>query len=214
MPNDIALEQKKLRQEIRIKRNNLSAQQQQQATDKVLSRLIKHPKILQAKSLSLTLAYDGELDLMPFIDWCWQQQKNIYVPVIDPDKKGKLLFLAYKETTEIIKNRYGIEEPALIKTQSGTGYLNSCESNDLDIILTPLVAFDQHGNRMGMGGGYYDRLLTPWFTEQVGPYPIGFAHDCQYVDSLATQAWDVPLPEVITPQQHFHFTQNNNALLI
>ena len=207
MPNNIAIRQKQLRQDIRAKRNDLSEQQQQQAADTLFTRLIKHPKILQARSISLTLAYDGELDLSSFIDWCWQQKKSIYVPVVDPSIKGKLLFLAYRKNTKMIKNRYGITEPELVKAplNDGADYLNTYDSDKLDVLLTPLVAFDQNGNRMGMGGGYYDRLLSPWFTHKTGPYPIGFAHDCQYIDTLPIQDWDIPLPEIITPQQHFYF---------
>ena len=102
------------------------------------------------------------------------------------------------------QNRYGIKEPVRAKDQS-TKSLTTCLAQDLDIIFTPLVAFDSVGNRIGMGGGYYDRVLAPWFTEQTGPYPIGLAHDCQHLNSLPIQAWDVPLPEIITPQHHFHF---------
>jgi 5-formyltetrahydrofolate cyclo-ligase len=95
-------------------------------------------------------------------------------------------------------NRYGIYEPKLEQ-------LHTCALNKLDIIFTPLVAFDQEGNRIGMGGGYYDRMLAPWFKEKRGPYPIGLAHDCQKVSKLPVEEWDVPLPEIITPSQHYQW---------
>jgi 5,10-methenyltetrahydrofolate synthetase len=53
----------------------------------------------------------------------------------------------------------------------------------LDIICTPLVAFDE-ANRLGMGGGYYDRTLACWHEHQLGPRPLGLAHDCQQVDAV------------------------------
>ncbi len=78
--------------------------------------------------------------------------------------------------------------------------------SQLDIIFTPLVAFDATGQRLGMGGGFYDRTLQDWeiaYAQQRGPYPIGLAHDCQRVDVLPVQDWDVPLPEIITPSTHY-----------
>ena len=169
----------------------------------MLQTLKLHPKVQQAQHVSVTLAYDGEIDLNPFIDWCWQQQKQVYLPVVHPTKTGQLLFLAYHKNTEMIINRYGIAEPKFTHTTKNIE--QTCPAQSLDLVLTPLVAFDQQGNRIGMGGGYYDRLLAPWFTQRTGPYPIGLAHDCQYINALPIQEWDVPLPEVITPSQHFYF---------
>jgi len=225
MPDNISLQREAIRQQVRTARKALFPEQQLQASAQLLSRLVKHPKIQQAQHLSITLAYDGEVDLQSFIEWCWQQKKQVYLPVVHPNKEGKLLFLAYQENTSMIKNRYGIEEPKLnintkpshqnnknenqsfaVNSEDASLYLNTFPAEKLDVVLTPLVAFDQHGNRIGMGGGYYDRLLAPWFTDKMGPYPIGLAHHCQYVDLLPIQEWDVPLPEIITPQQHFYFS--------
>lgn len=202
MPDKISTQRDAIRQQVRSARKALSVKEQQQASLQLLMSLINHPKVSQAQHLSLTLAYDGEIDLTPFIHWCWQQQKQLYLPVVHPTKTGHLLFIAYKPDTQMIKNRYGIDEPKLSSTST-----NTTPAHALDIVLTPLVAFDPQGNRIGMGGGYYDRLLAPWFTEKQGPYPIGLAHDCQYVNTLPIQEWDVPLPEVITPSQHYYFSE-------
>ncbi len=52
-----------------------------------------------------------------------------------------------------------------------------------------------------MGGGYYDRTLEPWFKTGRGPKPIGLAHDCQQVEKLPVESWDVPLPKIVTPSR-------------
>lgn len=203
MTNAISTQRNTIRQQIRSARKALSCNEQQQASYQLLQTLKQHPKVQQAQHLSVTLAYDGEIDLSPFISWCWQQQKQVYLPVVHPTKTGQLLFLAYQQDTEMIVNRYGITEPKFKHTTKNIE--QTCPAESLDLVLTPLVAFDQQGNRIGMGGGYYDRLLAPWFTQRTGPYPIGLAHDCQFISSLPIQEWDVPLPEVITPTQHFYF---------
>lgn len=203
MANTISTQRNTIRQQVRSARKALSCNEQQQASYQLLQTLKQHPKVQQAQHVSVTLAYDGEIDLNPFIDWCWQQQKQVYLPVVHPTKTGQLLFLAYHKNTEMIINRYGIAEPKFTHTTKNIE--QTCPAQSLDLVLTPLVAFDQQGNRIGMGGGYYDRLLAPWFTQRTGPYPIGLAHDCQYINALPIQEWDVPLPEVITPSQHFYF---------
>ncbi|WP_159287438.1 5-formyltetrahydrofolate cyclo-ligase, partial [Klebsiella pneumoniae] len=106
--------------------------------------------------IALYLANDGELNTQPLIEWLWQQGKQVYLPVLHPFAKGHLLFLHYHTHTPMDKNRYGIAEPKLDQRLI-------CPVRELDIIGTPLVAFDQSGQRLGMGGGYYDRTLAPWF---------------------------------------------------
>ena len=100
-------------------------------------------------------------------------------------------------------NQYGISEPKLDVTAIK-------QVDNIDIMFTPLVAFDNKGNRLGMGGGFYDRTLARWHKEfqtnkSTKPYPIGLAHDCQHLPEIPSELWDIPLPEIITPNQHYKF---------
>ncbi|MDA7747214.1 5-formyltetrahydrofolate cyclo-ligase [Psychromonas sp.] len=206
MTDNITTQRNAIRQQIRTARQSLSSEKQQQASAILLKSLKNHPSLLKSKRVSVTLAHDGEIDLTLLIHWCWQQNKQVFLPVVHPNETGRLLFVVYQHNTTMVKNRYGINEPQLIKSETDpTQFINTCPVSELDILFTPLVAFDHQGNRIGMGGGYYDRLLAPWFLNKTGPYPIGLAHDCQLVNALPIQNWDVPLPEIITPSKHFHF---------
>ena len=184
-----------LRTATRIKRQALSKSEQQQASELLLQRLSTHEKVQTAQTVALYLASDGELDPMPFIKWCWQQQKHVYLPVLHPFCSGYLLFLLFENNSMMRKNQYGIFEPRLEVSKV-------CPLNQLDVVFTPLVAFDSSGARLGMGSGFYDRTLANWQQHQV--YPIGLAHDCQQVDKIPTQHWDIPLPEIITPAKTFY----------
>lgn len=179
-----------LRKTIRIKRQELSTSEQQTASKLLLQRLSSHTKVQSAQTIALYLANDGELDLMPFIKWCWQQKKHVYLPVLHPFCSGHLLFLLFEDNSIMVKNHYGIFEPKLEVSKV-------CPLEQLDVLCTPLVAFDNSGARLGMGGGFYDRTLSHWQQYQV--YPMGLAHDCQQVDKVPTEHWDIPLPEIITP---------------
>lgn len=185
-----------LRDKVRKQRQKLSYIEQQHASQLLKLRLLSHPKIQSAKTIALYLANDGELDPMPFIQWCWQQGKQIYLPVLHPFCSGHLLFLLFEENTFMVKNHYGISEPKLDVTKV-------CPLAELDVLCTPLVAFDYSGARLGMGGGFYDRTLVNWQAHQL--YPIGLAHDCQQVDLVPVEYWDIPLPEIITPTQSLQF---------
>ncbi|MGF1701573.1 5-formyltetrahydrofolate cyclo-ligase [Photobacterium makurazakiensis] len=187
-----------IRQFVRQQRRSLTLEQQHSAAHELLSQCQKSYPLLNAKHIALYLANDGELDTQPIIDWLWQRGTAVYLPVLHPFSKGQLLFLHYTPETKMTLNKYQIREPILdirlVKPVS-----------QLDIICTPLVAFDATGQRLGMGGGYYDRTLSRWHSSKQGPRPIGLAHNVQQVERLPTQAWDVPLPEIITPAQHFYW---------
>lgn len=197
-------ERQKLRQIVRANRQAITQAQQTHFASKLCSELTSNPKILTAKRIALYLTNDGELDTAPIIKWCWQHNVQVYLPVIHPFSKGHLLFLKYDVNTPMKKNNFGILEPVL-----DVRYIVS--PTEIDVICTPLVAFDDSGNRMGMGGGFYDRTLANWHLtyqqdKKARPYPIGLAHDCQQVSSIPCEAWDIPLPELYTPTQHFIFS--------
>ncbi len=183
-----------IRQHIRTKRKDLSEAHQDSYSRHLVNQLQTHPRLKQAKNVALYLPNDGELCTHSLINWCWLNNINTYLPVLHPFSPGNLLFIHYHEETEMEANKYGIKQPKLDKQAV-------LPKEQLDIIFTPLVAFDHSGNRLGMGGGYYDRTLASWFKDNSGPYPIGLAHDLQCLEQLPAQSWDVPLPEVITPSK-------------
>ncbi|HBY84625.1 MAG TPA: 5-formyltetrahydrofolate cyclo-ligase, partial [Colwellia sp.] len=124
-----------LRKEIRQRRNALSVTEQSSAAIDLTKRLSNHKTILRAERIAIYLSNDGELSTTSFIEWCWQNEKEVYLPVVHPFSKGNLLFLRYQQETKLISNVYGILEPQLNVTKV-------CPVDQLDVICTPLVAFD------------------------------------------------------------------------
>ncbi|MBY8094722.1 5-formyltetrahydrofolate cyclo-ligase [Vibrio fluvialis] len=183
-----------LRKLIRQQRNQLSSDIQYQASQDLICRFAALPEMQTCHHIALYLSTDGELDTQPLIEWLWSQGKAVYLPVLHPFSAGHLLFLHYQSSTPMTYNKFGILEPKLDQTLVKP-------VKELDLICTPLVAFDSHGHRLGMGGGYYDRTLAHWFKTGEGAQPMGLAHDCQHVEQLPTEAWDIPLPKIVTPSQ-------------
>ncbi|WP_256717752.1 5-formyltetrahydrofolate cyclo-ligase [Shewanella sp. UCD-KL12] len=197
-PSKAASESRKaIRHQIRSARRSLSEPEQahfaEQASHAMLAEITK----IKAKNVALYLTNDGELGTQRLIEMLWEQGINVYLPRLHPFSKGNLLFLAYTRSTSLQQNSLKIWEPKLDITQM-------IQPHQLDVVVTPLVAFDADGNRMGMGGGFYDRTLANW-ASRGKPYPIGFAHDCQQVSALPCEHWDVPLPMLITPSRVLNF---------
>ncbi|EAR55551.1 hypothetical 5-formyltetrahydrofolatecyclo-ligase-family protein [Photobacterium sp. SKA34] len=194
MTSHFVTPRQKIRQQIRLQRQQLLPEQQIHASLKLLKQAQQCQQFTASQNIALYLSNDGEISTQPIIDWLWQSGKSVYLPVLHPFSKGHLLFLHYTPNTPMRKNRYQISEPTLdVRVVKPV--------NELDIICTPLVAFDKSGQRLGMGGGYYDRTLSQWHQHKQGPYPLGLAHDCQHVEQLPSEQWDVPLPKIITPSK-------------
>ncbi len=126
--------------------------------------------------------------------------KAIYLPVlgrsIGDRTRVKLRFVRWTTSETMHPNRFGIPEP----TRRGR---HIRPARHLDLILVPLVGFDSACNRIGMGGGYYDRTLAYLKARRFWRRPrlIGVAHECQRIETIETRPWDVPLDAVVTERR-------------
>ncbi|RKS85193.1 5-formyltetrahydrofolate cyclo-ligase [Orbus hercynius] len=178
-----------IRTQVRKLRRDLSPQQRLSAQQSIYQQIQHHPKVAKANHIAIFLSFDGELETKPIIEYLWQQNKAVYLPRIHPFHHHSLLFIRYHPQTKLNINQFGIAEPKLNVNEV-------IPYQKLDLIFTPLVAFDQRNYRIGMGGGYYDRLLANQNLTRT--YPIGLAFACQKLDHLPNQPWDIQLPEIIT----------------
>ncbi|MFW8590451.1 5-formyltetrahydrofolate cyclo-ligase [Glaciecola sp. 2405UD65-10] len=192
-----------LRRTFREKRNALSPHEQHQAATAIVDiwRSYAEPNI-NVQKVAIYLSTDAELNTSFLIEYFWKNNTEVYLPVIHPFTKGYLLFLKYTRNTPMKTNQFGILEPILDITQM-------CLVEELDVIFTPLVAFDQSGNRLGMGGGFYDRTLVKLnnkpSTKKANTRIIGLAHNCQKTVSLPVETWDIPLPYILSPSHFYTF---------
>ena len=148
------MDTKALRQQIRQQRRALSDSEREHAAFLLCERIAASRAFQQSKHVAFYLTNDGEIDLSLLIKHAWQQGKKCYLPVLAEPNTQRLWFILYTADTKLRNNRFGIPEPI----HSRKTRLRKTLS--LDLILMPLVAFDQQGNRVGMGGGFYDRTLA------------------------------------------------------
>ncbi len=181
---------RQLRTRIRKARRSLSVLEQKKAAIQLQQQLNKKPHFKYAKHIALYLPNDGEVGTQLAIKQAWKNGKTVYLPVLDPMRKGFLWFVEYKANSIMCKNHFGIAEP-------DPKFNKRISARVLQAVGLPLVAFDDQGNRLGMGGGFYDRTFE--FCRQSGTKPklFGLAHQCQRVDKLPTENWDIALAEII-----------------
>ena len=184
-----------LRRQLREKRRSVPDSDRRAAERRAASLLGTLSVVLRARRMAVYLSADGELDLESFIADAQSRPTLTFAPVIKGDQ---LRFAPLRRDTGLRTGRFGIPEPA------ARAYI---DPRRLDVVLTPLVAFDDKGTRMGRGAGYYDRHFRFLATRSrwVKPKLIGIGYEFQRVRKLERRAWDIPLWAAVTERGIYYF---------
>ncbi len=193
MTEPALLPRPQLRRMLRKARRALTPSQQRQAARGLYKQLAQHPLFRRAKHISLYLPMDGEIDPRLLMRAAQRRGKATYLPVLSAWPRTKMVFQRVRPGEKLKPNRFRIPEPRHnIALQRKVWAL--------DLVLLPLVGFDDVGGRLGMGGGFYDRSLAYLARRKNWRKPtlLGLAHECQKVQRLAQASWDVPLQGTVT----------------
>lgn len=195
MKQEAVMDRVQLRKQLRADRNKLSSEQQQVAAEQLAKVVCSQPLFQQSQHIALYLASDGEISPEWVVQQAWDRGKQCYLPVLDPVDKQRMHFQSYQPDTPMVENRFGIREPAFDLSLA-------IAPEALDLVLMPLTGFDEQGNRLGMGGGFYDRTFA--FVKGANkPQLIGLAHECQKRDQIPVEDWDIPVLGVATDKQFY-----------
>ncbi|WP_295351113.1 5-formyltetrahydrofolate cyclo-ligase [uncultured Succinivibrio sp.] len=187
---------KKIRQDILKQRRVIPVEDSFQAGLNIVKVLRGHEFFSSKKIVASYISTGGEISTAPLNDYLLDAH-DLILPYININVKGSMDFYSFKKGDPLIENRFHILEPENKQE-------NLIRPDLIDAIVVPLVAFDKRGNRMGMGGGFYDRMLKKVSAECL---LIGVAYDFQLIENVPTESWDMPLDEVITPTTHFIFNK-------
>lgn len=156
------------------------------------------PAFRRARRVAAFLAFDGEPDLTPLFTSTAARGKQLFVPAIT---KKSMRFVPWSRRATLEPNFFGIMEP-----RAGV----SLDARALDLVLTPLVAFDSAGTRLGVGRGYYDRAFAFLRLRRHWQRPklLGVAYDFQHVAHIGAECWDVPLWGAVTEKQMRRFQRS------
>ena len=186
-----------LRAQMRTRRRAIDKSARIRMAETLARHLGANLRVRRAQRIACYLSNDGEMDLAPAMDLLRSSGANVLLPALHG---SGLWFLPYDRETPLAPNRFGIPEPDVAAH-------TRCRARDLDVVLMPLVAFDATGNRLGMGGGFYDRTFAYLQSRRFWKKPLllGVAYEFQRLESLAPRAWDVPLQGVATEKGLHHF---------
>jgi len=188
------------RKQLRARRRALTQRERLHRSHTLCRQLARQPLFLTSQRIAAYLPADGEVDPRTLIELAWRMGKQVYLPVLVPHRENRLWFARYLPDTRLVSNRFGIAEPETVHRQR-------ISTQGLDLVLAPLVGFDAQGNRLGMGGGFYDRSLAFLQRRQHWHKPrmVGLAYDFQQLPALPAEPWDVPLSAVVTEHGCLHF---------
>lgn len=176
-----------LRRQSRRARRSLTPEYRSLASRRIADRFLASRYFLSARTLACYISVGDEVDTAAIIERAWCAGKRIFVPVTTPDRQ--MTFRSLDRETPLVRNNFGLWEPI-----SG----DKIAPANIDVVVTPLVAFDESGHRIGMGGGYFDstfaflKFRRHWFH----PKLVGLAYDCQRVEKIEPNPWDIRLYRV------------------
>ncbi len=156
---------------------------------KIQRRLLGSAEFFNCSTIACYIAMRDEVDTSMIFDRAWRAGKSIYAPVTG--RRRQLSFVAVERKTRLVRSAFGLWEPI-----SG----ERISPRKLDLVVTPLVAFDAAGHRIGMGSGYYDTTFSHlghrrhWLRTKL----VGLAFNCQKIEKIAPNPWDIRLYRVIT----------------
>ncbi len=198
MTEPAPLSRPQLRRMLRKARRALTPSEQRKAALGLYRQLAQQPLFRRAKHIALYLPTDGEIDPRLLLRAAQRRGKATYLPVLSAWPRTKMVFQRVRPGEKLQPNRFRILEPRVNIGQQRKIWA-------LDLVLLPLVGFDDVGGRLGMGGGFYDRSLAYLARRKSWRKPtlLGLAHECQKVERLAQASWDVPLAGTVTDKQWY-----------
>ena len=188
MPQDL----NSLRQQIKKKLQNSTPDLCLIASQKIITKIVTSEIFIHSKNIACYISIDNEIDVWPIIETIWHQGKTCYLPVCDVKIRHPLHFVKFCEHDKLATTKYKISAP---KNSSPT----FIEPQKLDLVIVPLLGFNNDRFRLGRGAGCYDRTFAfKQQTPEAKPYLLGVGYDWQQVE-FEPYPWDVMMDEIVYP---------------
>ncbi len=147
---------------------------------------------VKGKIVSGFLPIGSEIDVRPLLKMCLNAGAEICLPCVEKNN-APLLFRKWREGDVLVSEIFGTKAPH-----------HNAQELIPDIVVTPMLAFDTQGYRMGYGGGFYDRTFAH-FKKIKDIQAIGVALDIQKIDTVPTGDYDIALNKIITETKVYTF---------
>jgi len=176
----------KLRKKIMDIRKNISNSEIFEKSKEIKERVYKMKAFRQASTILFYVSYDNEVYTHDMIRENLANKKNVVVPITDKEKHC-LIISKLKRWEDLERSTYSILEPK-------KDCVYEVSLDEIDLILVPGVVFDESGNRIGHGIGYYDKLLK----NSKRAIHIGLAFEVQIVNDIPAEEHDVKVDKIVT----------------
>ena len=192
MESTVVEQKKSLRKEMRSKRASMSAEERARSSHKIVSRLLENPIYKTSSIIMAYVSMPEEIQLQELFDDAFDSDKALAIPLIVGRGTMQPVFLPSMEYLE--EGDFGI----LTVRQDCRRFV---EFDDIECIIVPGAAFDRSGNRLGLGGGYYDSFLK----RVPAAHRIALAFNYQLIDKLPTEPHDAQMDLIITETETLKF---------
>lgn len=172
-----------IRREVLVARDALADDDRAAMSVAIAERLLSLPEAADAATVMVFWSFGSEVDTSPLIDRLLTDGRTVALPRIEG---ADVVPVAYQRGDPLVATTFGAMEPSAGKT---------LRSDELDLIVVPGVAFDREGNRVGYGGGFYDRLLAHL---RPGVPSVGIAFGLQVVDRVPSGGTDRRVHAIVT----------------
>lgn len=174
-----------LRQKILKERISIDPKEAFLYSEQITKKLLTLDCIKNSSGIMAYYSYKNEPDLLPFMRKCIDLGKLVSLPYIAGE--GEMIAVNFNYDTALKSNVYGIPEPILT---------NDSESEEPDVVIVPGIVFDKQFNRIGFGGGYYDRFL-----KDKSAVKIGVCFESQLVEHIEAETHDIRMDIIVTEKQ-------------
>lgn len=176
-----------IRQKLRTQRAELSLESFTRMSSAIAKNVRESEVFKSAQRIGFYHSVRGEADPSSLKT----TDKQFFLPVLSKNLDEGLVFIELNDDSQFEDNKFSIPEPVYDEEKI-------VAADTLDLVLVPLLGFDKNGNRLGMGGGFYDRCFAFKKQQKTEPLLMGYAYDFQEVDSLDPESWDVGLDMIAT----------------
>ena len=179
------LNKEELREKIRRKRASLPTYEVLERSNRIVARLKNLGVFREAGIVACYISFDNEVYTHGLLKE-FMEKKDMLVPVV---KDKEILLSHLKNWRELSSGAYGILEP-------GKEFLRLRDFDEVEVVITPGIVFDERGNRIGYGGGYYDRLLSSMDATK-----IALAYEFQVLKKIPAEKHDVRMDIIVTEER-------------
>lgn len=170
-------------------RNSLTRDELEEYSYKITNRVIKSTVYKKARSIFIYISFGSEVETRNIIEDALISGKKIYVPKTNKKIK-EMIAVEINNFNNMTVDKWGILEP------SGVDKNNI--GKDFDLIIMPGVAFDRNGNRIGYGGGYYDKYI---YNSRDKYRLLALAYDIQIVQNMEVEVHDIVVDYIVTEKE-------------